>query len=691
MVKYVLKPFEAAGKNLLIDYRSELNDEQFTAVTDLNGSLLVLAGAGSGKTRTLVYRVAYLIEKGIKPDRILLMTFTNKASKEMLNRVEILLKIKPQGLWGGTFHHVGNRVLRIYGKKIGINPDFTILDSEDARDLAKVCLSEADFVRDKYFPKADTILKIISLSVNVNESIEKIVAERFSYLADDVVPKIESVAALYKVKKAKANSLDYDDLLSKWLELLETDRATQQKLATKFQHILVDEYQDTNYLQGKIIKLLAGPKTCVLAVGDDSQSIYSFRGATVKNILNFPKIFPDAKIYKLETNYRSTPQILRLANDSIKFNLNQFDKKLKTNKSDADKPVLASFYDANEQADFVCQRILELQSDQNIGLNEMAVLFRAHYQSLEIEMAFSKRNIPYDMRGGLRFFEQAHIKDVVAHLKALNNLNDEIAWLRILRLQPGIGEAIARRIWQQISSFPDLKTALSASYANVVGGKAASGWSTLAHLLYEMSAIGQNSVSQLMALILKSGYDKYITANFENATDRIDDLKELVEYASTYETLEKFLSDVALSEGFKGQSIVDYQAAPAEAVTLSTVHQAKGLEWKVVFIIGLADGQFPHAKVFDFPDQLEEERRLFYVAVTRAKDQLYMSYPMMSVRGDTFNRVSQFISEISEANYDKWDIESGAKTDYTDLADGDVKYVDEDRGSILDIYLKNRR
>ena len=689
MKKYIIKPIASPDKKLNIDYKSELNDEQYRVVTEGDGPCLVLAGAGSGKTRTLVYRVAYLLENGIKPERILLMTFTNKASKEMLSRVELILKNKPQGLWGGTFHHIGNRLLRMYGKKININPSFNILDEEDAKGLIKSCLHSLDISRDKYFPKADLIKKIISLSANLNQPIHKIIEERFSYLADEHIPIMTAIAAAYQERKNQSQSLDFDDLLYKWNELLVASPEIKEKLAQKFQYILVDEYQDTNFIQGELIKNLSGESNNILAVGDDSQSIYSFRGATVKNILNFPKHFPQAKIFKLETNYRSTPEILQLANASIKNNPNQFEKKLKTQKPSSVKPALVTPYDNYQQAEFICQRIMELQQEEGINLNEMAVLFRAHSQSLELEMELNKRNIPYVMRGGLRFFEQAHIKDVLAYLRILNNYLDEISWTRLLHLQPGIGESNAKRIWQIISSCDDLKQVQKTDFTKIIGGRAATGWYQLNEIFEKLLVIDPGQVSELILQILKSGYLNHLIANYENGEERAEDLKQLMNFASSYKSLDEFLSDAALSEGFKSERIAGQKNGPEEALTLSTVHQAKGLEWKVVFVVGLTEGQFPHAKVYEFPDQLAEERRLFYVASTRAKDQLYLTAPMIGGRGDILSRASQFIQELPGDVYERWQTEE----DITYEAEDGGEFSDEegDKKSILDIYLKNRK
>ena len=416
MDEYILKNQEP-NYGFKINYRAELNEEQYQVVTQGDGPCLVLAGAGSGKTRTLVYRVAYLLEKGANPNSILLVTFTNKAAREMTGRLELLLKDQVKGLWSGTFHHIGNRLLRTYGQAIGLNPNFNILDNEDSKSLIKACRQSVSLPNDKYFPKADLIHKIISLSVNSKNNISDLINRRFSQIDENYIPLIEKIGNLYQARKKQANALDFDDLLSEWNRLLLESESVREKLAKQFKYILVDEYQDTNYIQGEIINHLAGDDQNVLVVGDDSQSIYSFRGAVVENILDFPKNFSQTKTFKLEINYRSTPEILGLANEPIRHNRHKFDKKLRTHKKSGERPALVALDSVDSQADFICQRILDLQKEQRINLNEIAVLFRAHFQSLELELAMNKRNIPYVMRGGLRFFEQAHIKDVVAYLE----------------------------------------------------------------------------------------------------------------------------------------------------------------------------------------------------------------------------------------------------------------------------------
>lgn len=670
MPEYILKN-KPGNFDFKIDYQAELNEEQYKVVTTGDGPCLVLAGAGSGKTRTLVYRVAYLLEKGVDPSRILLVTFTNKAAKEMVSRIESLLHNQPKGLWGGTFHHIGNRLLRIYGREIGIEPNFNILDSDDAKNLIKLCRQTMASPDDKYFPKADLIHKIISLAANLKEPLMEIISRRFSHLEENYIPILERINQLYQDKKKQSNALDFDDLLYQWNRLLLESERIRTKLSQQFEYILVDEYQDTNHIQGEIINQLAGLKKNILVVGDDSQSIYSFRGAVVENILNFPKDWPQVKTFKLETNYRSTPEILALANQSINCNKNKFAKNLRTHKKSGAKPALVALSDSYAQADFVCQRILDLQREEGINLGEIAVLFRAHFQSLELEMEMNKRNIPYVMRGGLRFFEQAHIKDVIAYLRILANHLDEVAWQRILQLQTGIGPATIGALWRQIQTAGSLTQILSQSFN--LSNKAAMGWSSARNLLLKLQSMPLTDLSSLIETIMMSGYQKIVRNNFDNAQDRLADLEQLGIFSSRYDSLEKFLADTALGESFKGSGIIENKGSQIEAVALSTIHQAKGLEWKAVFVISLVDGQFPNLKAYEHKSDMEEERRMFYVAVTRAQDQLYLTYPTFSYNSGNVNYYSQFIKELPTGVYEKWRVKNELEVD-----NDEVVYVDEE-------------
>ena len=667
MVTYKLQNEPRAVKSD-IDYAKELNPEQLEVVLNGDGPCLVLAGAGSGKTRTLVYRVVYLLNRGVRPQEIMLVTFTNKAAKEMLERINIALGADATGLWGGTFHHIGNRLLRMYGERINIKSDFTILDSEDSLSLIKSCVNSSGAPSDKYFPKARVIHSIISLSTNLCRGVRQTIEDRYDYLKPEYISYIEKIAEAYRGRKIAINALDFDDLLLKWKELLETDHELRARLGDKFKYILVDEYQDTNYLQSKIISLLAAPQNNVLVVGDDSQSIYGFRGADVNNILNFPEVFAKiagvgeaqkVKIFRLDINYRSTPEILALANYSINKNENKFEKNLQAIKPKGEMPAVAALTDNYQQADFVCQRILDLQRENGWPLSEIAVLFRSHFQCLELEMELNKRNIPYQMRGGMRFFEQAHLKDVLAFLKIVANLKDEVSWLRILSMQGGIGEMTADKIWQQIFPLAGLADVLNLEIK--LGAKALAGWNSLKRILSQLEKNGRSDLPKMVETVLRYGYEDYLKANFENYQERLEDLNQLTAFVSTYNDLQRFLSDTALSENFRAESTEPETeggvADQTEQLILSTIHQAKGLEWKAVFVIGLADGLFPHAKTYDRPQELDEERRLFYVASTRARDALYLTYPLFSQ--DNILRPSPFIRELPAAMYERWDIEDG--------------------------------
>src|SRR5438876_411978 len=437
--------------NLQIDYARELNPQQHAAVTAVPGPALVIAGAGAGKTRTLIYRVAFLLEQGIPADRILLLTFTNKAAKEMMRRVADLLGGDISALWGGTFHSVGNGILRRHADLLGYARDFTILDREDARDLIAACLDEAGIdLKDADFPKADVLADIFALAVNTEKSVAQILEEQYVYFSPRA-PQIEEVGRRYAERKRAAGVMDFDDLLVLWLRLLREHAEISEQYQRRFQFILVDEYQDTNKLQSDLIDLLAARHHNVMVVGDDSQSIYSWRGANFQNILQFPQRHPAARIYKIETNYRSTPEILSLANAAIAANIHQFAKQLAPARGSGVKPVLVPCGDASQQAAFVAQRALELR-DEGVNLNDMAVLYRSHFHALELQLELTRRNIPFSITSGIRFFEQAHIKDIAAYLKLVTNANDELAFKRLVRLLPGVGGKSADKLWALFSS-----------------------------------------------------------------------------------------------------------------------------------------------------------------------------------------------------------------------------------------------
>ncbi len=642
-----------------IPYEKELNPEQLQVVTSGDGPSLVLAGPGSGKTRTLTYRVAHLIERGVCPEQILLVTFTVKAAREMLDRVERLLKHRPEGLWGGTFHHIGNLLLRRHAEKIHRSPAFSILDEEDSKDFIQTCVDELKISAAKTrYPQAGVLESIFSFSVNTCRSLDQVVFEQFPQFSD-LLPFIQQVFRIYRERKEKGNLVDYDDLLWLWLTLLKEEEPVRRHYGEQFRYILVDEYQDTNRLQFEIVRQMSCLHRNVLAVGDDAQSIYAFRGAEIKNLLEFPEIFPGTTIYRLETNYRSTPEILRLANASIRINAHQFPKELKSVRAPGSLPAVVPLESVKQQACFVAQRVLELR-EEGTPLEEIAVLLRSRFQAAELELELTKRNIPYIVRGGVRFFEQAHIKDVLAHLRILANPKDEISWERVLRLQEGIGTAYARRIWNTLSAADNpLEEARQGRGGDSLPARSRAGWDRLCRLLKELTGRSlAHRPAEMILTILQSGYEEWLKSRFEDARDRREDLEQLVNLASSYRQVDSFIQDLTLREPFKGESIRGGEE-PDEFLLLSTIHQAKGLEWTSVFLVGLVEGQFPHPKALQEAQALEEERRLFYVAITRTKRDLYLTYPMTRTsydKGEVILRPSQFLQEIPEELCELWQV-----------------------------------
>ena len=681
MVKtFLLKSNQPAGQ-LKADYQKELNPEQHQVVTGAEGPCLVLAGAGSGKTRTIVYRVAYLIEQGVGPENILLVTFTNKAAKEMLGRVAAILGRYPENLWGGTFHHIGNRILRKYAKLLDYQPNFTILDEEDSRDLIKVCIKQQGIdIKARRFPSAAVLKDLISYSKNAQLPLNQVIELKHPKWLE-IENQIAAVADSYLEKKKSANSMDFDDLLINWFKLLQKNQNVRDRLAAQFHYILVDEYQDTNYLQAGIIRQLAGVHHNVLVVGDDAQSIYSFRAADIGNILNFPKVFPGAKIFKLETNYRSTPQILDVANEVIKQNSQQYLKVLKPKLKKFVKPSLVPAASASQEAEFISQQILQLR-DEGMPLNKISVLFRAAYHSQELEFELTKRDIPYEYRGGVKFFERAHIKDLTAFLKVMSNPKDEVSWRRILNLQLGIGSQMADKIFQSIKDLDCIVKCVQQDLSNILTPKSKIGWQSLINIFIKDLKIERlkdlTDAAGLIRALAKSDYQNYLEAQYPNWKERLEDLEQLAKFAETYADLTSFLSEITMQEAFaveRGRS----NAGDEEKLVLSTIHQAKGLEWEVVFIINLVDTAFPNQKALAEEGGLEEERRLFYVAVTRAQKQLFLTYPITGNYSSMYlNTPSQFLQEISEELLEEVKLNyEGRQSQSADLNDGKIQYLPE--------------
>jgi ATP-dependent DNA helicase UvrD/PcrA len=653
----------ARSTSIHIDYAAELNEQQLAAVTAQPGPQLIIAGAGSGKTRTLTYRVAYLLENGIDPRNILLLTFTNKAARQMLDRVANLLPIDASGLWGGTFHSVGNRMLRRHGSALGYNSGFTIMDREDQKDLINTVVASAGIdPKEIRFPKGDVLAEIFSFVVNTETALGELLAEKFPYFLP-LLEKITDIHGRYEKKKKATNSVDFDDLLEKTLSMLQKHENIASFYRRQFQFILVDEYQDTNKIQADFIDLLAREHRNVMVVGDDAQSIYSWRGANFQNILEFPKRYPDAKVFKIEMNYRSVPEILEVANAAIAANVDQFQKNLQpTRESAAAKPAVVALNDGSEQAQFIAQRILELR-DEDVDLNQIAVLYRAHYHALELQLELSRRGIPYQITSGVRFFEQAHIKDVISFIRFVANPRDEVAFKRMVKLLPGIGNRSAENLWNawdksviergEITSFSERLLAMS------VSAKSKKHWTQLAHTLDEIAPGGQpNPPSEMITSVVEAIYDDYAKVNFTNYELRREDLNQLAAFARQFKDVNEFLSQLALISNVDAEAAPN-QTADKEAVNLSTVHQAKGLEFHTVFVIWLTDGMFPSSRSIDTREALEEERRLFYVAITRAKDELYLTYPHMRLTGgygDVFQRPSRFLKEIPNKLVEDWQV-----------------------------------
>ncbi len=665
---YTIHPRGGTGER--IDFRTALNDQQFEVVTCPPGAALVIAGAGSGKTRTLIYRVAYLLANGIAPENILLLTFTNKAAREMLNRVETLLGSETSRLWGGTFHSIANRLLRRHAGRIGFKESFSILDREDQKELLGAAIGDSGIdPRAVRFPKPDVLANIFSLAANLDKSVSDVISHRYPYFAH-LTEEIVRVADRYIRKKAESHSMDFDDLLGKSLELLRANPDLVERYQYQFQFILVDEYQDTNRIQADFIVLLAGRHGNLMVVGDDAQSIYSWRGADFRNILEFPKRYPKARTFKIESNYRSAPEILRFSNAAISPNTRQFKKTLKPVRLEgALLPAVVPLADPGTQAAFVAQRILELR-EEGFELGEIAVLYRAHFHSMEIQMELTTRGIPFRVTSGLKFFEQAHVKDVAAFMRFAINRRDEVAFKRIVRLLPGIGGRSAEKFWLEWAASGAADEAELRSFSEPlsqirVPRRGKEGWNQLGYTLDELLGDeAAKSPRRMITSILEGVYEDYMRGKFTNFDSRRQDLEQLINYAGEFDSVPEFLAQLALVSGSDSEPTAG-EERDEEAVCLSSVHQAKGLEWRAVFIVWLTDGMFPNARVIENDEDqegLEEERRLFYVAVTRAKDQLYLAYPAIwrgAHSGDTIQRPSPFLRDIPEELFEEWQVGRG--------------------------------
>jgi len=602
-----------------IDYEKVLNAAQLQAVMCLEGPLLVIAGAGSGKTRTLVYRVARLVETGVSPESILLLTFTRKASGEMLERAAGLADDRCRFVSGGTFHSLAHRVLRGHASRLGFQNTFTVLDRSDMEEVIQSLLHEMQVDKSAVrFPKRATLANILSKSANLECSVETLMETEYSQFLEHV-SQVGKLKEAYRKYKKENQLMDYDDLILLFRQILTEHEDIRGLLSEQYRYVMVDEYQDTNAIQADIVQWLALAHRNVMVVGDDAQSIYSFRGATYRNMFEFPDLFPEAKIIRLEQNYRSTQPILNLTNALMEQAEEKYTKCLFTERQGGARPTVVDARTEPEQAMFVCRAIRE-HLHQGRTLKDVAVLFRAAYHSFELEVELARQGIPFVKYGGFKFMESAHIKDLLAHLRVIVNREDSVSWGRILRLVKNIGQGRSQAI---VSWMRGNRMAPSQVREWPGAGKADNGLKTLGELLLNLTGKDLKPERAIERAI--QYYAPILQEKFDDFPRRLKDLEQLLPMASRYLRLRSFLDDLALEPP---SSLADMNPEQrGECLTLSTVHSAKGLEWAVVFIIWATEGYFPSARASHNEDGFEEERRLMYVASTRAKDHLILCYP----------------------------------------------------------------
>ena len=649
----------AQSINAEIDFRAELNDDQYRAVTAGNGPALVLAGAGSGKTRTLTYRVAYLLSEGVRPEEILLLTFTNKASREMLDRVEQLTGVGAHQFLGGTFHHVGGQVLRNFGDCVGIARNYTILDDSDSDSLFGEIIRETDpdYLKKKENPKPKPLKNLLSYARNVMRPVHEVAKGRYPS-NHEVAERLPHFAEEYTEEKKKRGLADYDDLLELWLKVLETDENACNYYQNRFTQVLVDEYQDVNALQARIVDKIASHHQ-ITAVGDDAQCIYTWRGADLDQILEFPKRHPGTTIYKIETNYRSSPEILKLANgilDSRSLD-RSYTKVLKPSRPHESLPIFVPTMDSYQQADFVLERINRLL-DQGANYSDIAILYRAHFHAMDLQMELSRRDIPFVITSGVRFFEQAHVKDVSSQLRFVVNPHDLPAFLRFTCLLPRIGEKTSVKLHKLAEKIAgDERISIIEALAHnemlkKIHSEAREDWESLSQTLKDVWEAANNSTpAKVVEIAVNGWYADYIRYAYDNWSRREDDLESLAEFAGRHDNLSEMLAQLTLLSSESGDRVV---RRGESCLRLSTIHQAKGLEFPYVFVIGLADGLFPLKRAIDGEGDMEEERRLFYVAATRAEKGLFLTFPMLSQQKGTPVRMqmSRFVRELPETQYE---------------------------------------
>ncbi len=636
--------------------KHELNPAQFEFATSEDPALLGLAGPGSGKTRALIYRAAHLVKSGVQPEQLLLLTFTNKAAGEMKGRLEGLLGYLPYNLWAGTFHSIGARILRKHAGLVGRTPNFTIFDEDDTRIQLKQILSDMSIDDEdrKLIMKRSLLGRIISQSRNSDMPVQDVMEEDYPYRLE-YLDVVKNAAELYEKRKQESNAFDFDDLLLCWLDLFENNSQVAEQYRRRFKHILVDEFQDTNVIQARLIDLFAGSAS-ICVVGDDAQSIYAFRYADIGNILSFPERYSLCQVVRMEQNYRSSPEIVELANCSIRHNRQQLHKELFSNNPSCAKPAVAKVFDARQEASFVLQSIWELQNN-GVSLNEIAVLYRSSYLTPEVEFALSRKGISYKTYGGVKFFQKAHIKDLLAYLKVIYNPSDENSWRRIALLQQGLGPAGFDKLWVKLKDYENpLLAALEGKESPSRGKK---GWENLMVTLGAVYKNREESVPHLISSVLELNYDYMLRQNYPDQYDeRLRGVERMMIYAERFDSLAEFLESLALEESvFADTAAAEHQGDGQ--LTLSTIHSAKGKEWDAVFIIGMNQGHFPGQRADS--ESLDEERRLFYVAATRARRFLYLSTYREDYRsyGAVSEGPSLFLRELPPECYQLINYDSG--------------------------------
>lgn len=631
-----------------MDFKNELNEEQYAAVSAPDGPSLVIAAAGTGKTRTLVYRLAWLVEKhNIDPRNMLLLTFTNKAAREMLDRAEILIGRPFKSSHSGTFHSFANRLLRSHAPSVGFGCDFTILDSDDSKKLLRSCADDLKMDK-KHFPKPQVLQSIFGVISGQMSDLADGLYERFEN-SEVNVEDVINVHDLYQKRKKEQNAMDFDDLLIYALQLLEKNERILHYYQDEFQYILVDEYQDTNAIQARLVRMLARVHRNIMVVGDDFQSIYSWRGADYRNFLDFAKYYPGAQTFKLQINYRSTPEILDVANAAIAHNPEQFQKELKAMRGEGAPPIFAQLRDGSAQARYIIEEAQQLNR-KGIAWSDMCVLYRSHFHAMELQMELARASMPYVVTSGVRFFEQAHIKDVCTVLRILVNPGDEMAFTRLLELFPKVGKKTSLKIFRKLGGRVNLqRQEVCTQVEAALPAAARETWKLIepVFLAYREENLDADP-GEIVYRFNKAFYNEYMVENFDNSKYRAEDIDGLIDFTTKFETTEAFLSEIALLSNLDTENGTPSETEPADAFRLSTIHQAKGLEFKVVFVLFLCESMFPSTKALEDSTDAEE-RRLFYVAVTRAEDRLYLCSPEVRRQRDggiIFLEPSRFLREI---------------------------------------------